>query len=287
MPELLAIVATLLTATFLVPQIVRLISRGDTAGLSAVWAGFGVVDQPGMGGICRGPGSLGRLLRPGHGGRRRTRSPSILIVRRAPGIGWWRLLVLVLGELVGGRSSHGPGRSRAAAGDDAGCAAHARCDRGLWHPPPHRSCPGDVGDRRRRGALVGWLWMAGGRPPSHRVRGRHRDRLRPDPGQVLGHPSPGSGLSGRWSRSDPHRARMGGDMRTSPSRSSRPDTRAHRTTWGEDLDHGGPRLLAHPWRIRGWVCPPQPRYPGDVLHTVACRPLLGVPGRGLLARPGW
>lgn len=42
MPELLAIVATLLT-TFLVPQMVRLISRQDTAGLSAVWAGFGVV----------------------------------------------------------------------------------------------------------------------------------------------------------------------------------------------------------------------------------------------------
>ena len=39
----LAATATGLAAVFLIPQIVRLIIRGDTAGVSLVWAGFGVI----------------------------------------------------------------------------------------------------------------------------------------------------------------------------------------------------------------------------------------------------
>jgi uncharacterized protein with PQ loop repeat len=41
--EVLAATATALAAVFLVPQIVRLISKRDATGVSAVWAAFGVV----------------------------------------------------------------------------------------------------------------------------------------------------------------------------------------------------------------------------------------------------
>jgi len=41
--NLLALTATVLAAIFLVPQIVRLVARGDTRGVSATWAGFGLI----------------------------------------------------------------------------------------------------------------------------------------------------------------------------------------------------------------------------------------------------
>lgn len=41
--EALAATATALAAVFLIPQIVRLISRRDATGVSSVWAAFGVV----------------------------------------------------------------------------------------------------------------------------------------------------------------------------------------------------------------------------------------------------
>jgi len=40
---LIAFFATVLAAIFLVPQIVRLLVRGDTRGVSATWAGFGLI----------------------------------------------------------------------------------------------------------------------------------------------------------------------------------------------------------------------------------------------------
>lgn len=43
MTDLLALFANALAATFLIPQIVRLLGKRDSAGVSATWAGFGVV----------------------------------------------------------------------------------------------------------------------------------------------------------------------------------------------------------------------------------------------------
>jgi hypothetical protein len=115
MPELLALVATLLTATFLVPQIVRIISREDTAGLSAfgpdsgwspTWRGLHM-----SGSRISGSPPSPRLWRSWH---TRSHRSSSCAVRRDRVVA---ALVLVLGELAGGRSSHGPDRSRAAAAE--------------------------------------------------------------------------------------------------------------------------------------------------------------------------
>jgi hypothetical protein len=155
MSELLAIVATLLTATFLVPQIVRLLSRGDTAGLSAVWAGFGVVTNLAWVGYIGTQNLWVAAIAPAMAVV--TYSITLaLIMHRSPGIGWWRSSFWYSASLVTEEAQAGPA--------------------GL-----------------------------------------------------------GSGSPDRWSRSDPYCARMGGEMRTSPRRSDQPGTRAHRTTWGEDL----------------------------------------------------
>ncbi|MGH3667913.1 MAG: hypothetical protein ACRDU7_06450 [Acidimicrobiia bacterium] len=125
MPELLAIEATLLTATFLVPQIVRIISREDRQAsrrLGRIRGGH----QPGVGCICPGPGSLGRLLRPGYGGRgiHDHTGP-----HRAPcaGIEWWRPSFWSSASLLAAEALMGPA--------------------GLGLLPPRRSC----------GAAMGWL----------------------------------------------------------------------------------------------------------------------------------
>jgi len=107
MPELLAIAATLLAATFLVPQIARLLSRGDTAGLSAVWAGFGVITN---------------LAWVAYLGAQDLRVASIapalavvsysitlfLILRRTPGIGWWRSSFWYTASLLAAEALVGP-----------------------------------------------------------------------------------------------------------------------------------------------------------------------------------
>lgn len=41
--ELIALVATVLAAIFLIPQVMRLVTTGDSRGVSATWAGLGVV----------------------------------------------------------------------------------------------------------------------------------------------------------------------------------------------------------------------------------------------------
>jgi uncharacterized protein with PQ loop repeat len=43
MTQVLAVSASLLAATFLIPQIVRLVRTGDTSGVSLTWAVFGVI----------------------------------------------------------------------------------------------------------------------------------------------------------------------------------------------------------------------------------------------------
>ena len=105
MPELLAIEATLLTATFLVPQIVRIISREDTAGLSAVgpdsgwsptWRGLHM-----SGSRISGSPPSPRLWRSWH-----TRSGP----HRAPcaGIEWWRPSFWYSASLLAAEALMGP-----------------------------------------------------------------------------------------------------------------------------------------------------------------------------------
>jgi uncharacterized protein with PQ loop repeat len=107
MPELLAVVATLLTATFLVPQIARLLSSGDTAGLSAVWAGFGVVtnlawvvyvgtEDLWIAAIAPALAVVSYSI------------TLILIVRRTPGIGWWRSSFWYSASLLTAEALMGP-----------------------------------------------------------------------------------------------------------------------------------------------------------------------------------
>jgi uncharacterized protein with PQ loop repeat len=107
MPELLAIVATLLTAIFLVPQIARLLSRGDTAGLSAVWAGFGVVTNLAWVAYVVGQDLWVASIAPGMA----VVSYSItlfLIVRRTSGIGWWRSSFWYSASLLAAEALVGP-----------------------------------------------------------------------------------------------------------------------------------------------------------------------------------
>jgi len=172
MPELLAIVATLLTATFLVPQIARLLSSGETAGLSSVWAGFGVVTNLAWVAYVGTQGLWVASIAP----TMAVVSYSItlfLIVRRTPGIGWWRSSFWYSASLFAAEALMGPAGLRLLLAMTPAVQLMPRCDRGLRRPPPHRSSPGDLGDRRRRGAPVGWLRMAGGRSPADWLRADH------------------------------------------------------------------------------------------------------------------
>ena len=107
MPELLAIVATLLTATFLVPQIVRLISREDTAGLSAVWAGFGVVTNLAWVAYVGVQDLWVASFAPAMAVVAYTIT-LVLIVRRAPGIEWWRPSFWYSASLLAAEALMGP-----------------------------------------------------------------------------------------------------------------------------------------------------------------------------------
>jgi uncharacterized protein with PQ loop repeat len=107
MPELLAIVATLLTATFLVPQIMRLLLRGDTAGLSAVWAGFGVVTNLAWVAYVGAQDLWVAAIAPALAVVSYTITLA-LIVRRSPDVGWWRSSFWDSASLVAAEAVMGP-----------------------------------------------------------------------------------------------------------------------------------------------------------------------------------